>query len=138
MDAFDADCLIYAAAVGHPLSARIAALFSEESPATRSKVGSTVLIPELLSKPMREHRTTEIHALLWYLAHLELRPVDRYVAALATDLGARHRLRAADAIHLATAVQAGADRFVTNNHRDFNRDDIAEIDITYPDELSAG
>ncbi|MCI2267141.1 hypothetical protein [Sediminivirga luteola] len=43
-------------------------------------------------------------------------------------------LRAADAAHLATAVVAGADRFVTNNRNDFPRE-ISEIDIVYPDEL---
>jgi hypothetical protein len=31
-------------------------------------------------------------------------------------------------------VAAGADRFLTNNRRDF-RQSIAEIAITYPDEL---
>ncbi len=39
-----------------------------------------------------------------------------------------------DAVHLATAVGAGADRFLTNNRSDFPKS-IAEIDITYPDEL---
>jgi hypothetical protein len=36
-------------------------------------------------------------------------------------------------VHLATAVGAGADRFITNN-RSFPQT-IAEIAITYPDEL---
>lgn len=33
-------------------------------------------------------------------------------------------------------MYAGADRFITNNRRDF-RKEIAEVDITYPDELPA-
>ena len=49
--------------------------------------------------------------------------------------GAVHRLSAADAVHLATAVGAGADRFLTNNRRDFPRT-IAEIAVVYPDELA--
>jgi predicted nucleic acid-binding protein len=52
-------------------------------------------------------------------------------AELATSLSVRYRLKAADAIHLATAVSTGADRFLTNNQRGFPRD-IAEVDITYP------
>jgi predicted nucleic acid-binding protein len=64
-----------------------------------------------------------------------LRPVDRAVASLAAVLGARYRLRAADAIHLATAVALGADRFITHNRRDFDRGKIAEIDVTYLDML---
>lgn len=39
-----------------------------------------------------------------------------------------------DAVHLATAVISGADRFITNNRRDFP-DSIDEIHITYPIDL---
>jgi predicted nucleic acid-binding protein len=135
VDAFDADCLIYAAASGHPLGARVAALLDPQPPRAGVNVGSAVLIPELLSKPIREERADEIRQLTFVLSRLDLRPVDRSVASLAAVLGARYRLRAADAVHLATAVAFGADRFVTNNRRDFDRDQIVEIDITYPDML---
>lgn len=37
-------------------------------------------------------------------------------------------------MHLATAVAAGADRFITNDASDFGTA-IDEIDLTYPDEL---
>jgi predicted nucleic acid-binding protein len=49
-------------------------------------------------------------------------------------LGVTHGLRAVDAVHLATAVHAGADRFITNNRRDFPQT-MREIDIVYPSEL---
>lgn len=49
-------------------------------------------------------------------------------------LGAAHGLHAADAVHLATAVAAGANRFVPNNREDFARD-ISAIEIVYPDDL---
>jgi predicted nucleic acid-binding protein len=64
---------------------------------------------------------------------LDLRPVDPSTAELATVLGASYRLRAADAVHLATAVAAGADRFITNR-RDFPPS-VAEIEVTYPEDL---
>lgn len=35
---------------------------------------------------------------------------------------------------LATAVGSGAERFVTNNRRDFRRS-IEEVEITYPEDL---
>ncbi len=60
--------------------------------------------------------------------------MDEAIAELAASLGSTHTLRAADAVHLATAVAAGADRFITNNSSDFTKD-IAEIDVVYPDEL---
>ena len=135
MDAFDADCLIYAAARGHPLGVRVAALLDAEPSVAGVNIGSTVLIPELLSKPIREGRTAEISQLTFVLTRLELHPVDRSVGSLAAVLGARYQLRAADAIHLATAVAVGADRFITNNRRDFDRARIVEIDVTYPDML---
>jgi predicted nucleic acid-binding protein len=95
-----------------------------------------LLLPELLTCPTRDESDDELAALYGLLARLELRPVDPLVAELAVVLGAAYRLRAADAVHLATAVNAGADRFITNNAKDFKRD-IAEVDITYPDDLPA-
>ena len=137
MDAFDADALIYAAVPDHELGRRVRALFPVE-PVRGSGVvagmGSVLLLPELLSKPMREQRSDELAELGALLSRLDLRPTDEATAELATALGASYRLRAADAVHLATAVGAGADRFLTNNRTDFPKS-IAEIDITYPQEL---
>lgn len=137
MDAFDADALIYAAAPDHPLGRRVAALLPEHPPQrgdAPAGIGSFLLLPELLSKPVREGADDEIRALSALLAQLELRTVDASTAKLAVALAASYRLRAADAVHLATAVNAGADRFVTNNQRDFPRT-IAEVDVTYPADL---
>lgn len=137
MDAFDADVLIYAAAPDHPLGRRVRALFprgSAETSGPVAGVGSVLLIPELLTKPMRDGSDAELGALAALLARLELRPVDEATAELASALGASYRLRAADAVHLATAVAAGADRFITNNKSDFSRS-IDEVDVTYPAEL---
>jgi predicted nucleic acid-binding protein len=131
MDAFDADVLIYAAAPKHPLGMRVAALLSDPDPI---RVDSTLLLPELLTKPIRIGDTVELAALTALLSRIVLRPVDQPTAELAVALGARHRLRPADAVHLATAVAAGADRFITTNKRDFDRS-ITEVAITFPDEL---
>lgn len=137
MDAFDADVLIYAAVPGHPLGRRVRALFPAESTAATGAVagtGSVLLIPELFIKPMRDHAESEIEALAVLLARLDLRPADEAIAELAASLGAVHGLRAADAVHLATAVAVGADRFITNNSSDFSKT-IAEIQVTYPGDL---
>jgi predicted nucleic acid-binding protein len=74
-------------------------------------------------------------ALGMLLSRITLLPADQVTAELATALGASYGLRATDAVHLATAVGAGADRFITNNRSDFPRS-ISEITITYPEDLS--
>lgn len=134
MDAFDADVLIYAAVTGHPLGRRVAALFRAAAPEEMAGAGSVLLLPEVLGKPLRDGAADEVRALAGLLARLDLRPVDRITAELATELSSRYRLRAADATHLATAVGLGADRFITNNRRDFPVG-MTEISITYPGDL---
>jgi predicted nucleic acid-binding protein len=133
MDAFDADVLIYAAVPGHPLGRRVLALLAAD-PQTPAGVGSTLLLPEILSQPLREGDEAELLALTAVLGRLELRPLDEATAQLAVALGASYRLSAPDAVHLASAVGAGAERFLTNNRRDFPTT-IAEVAVTYPDEL---
>jgi predicted nucleic acid-binding protein len=134
MDAFDADALIYAAVPGHPLGQRVMGLFRSADPAAVAGIGSVLLLPELLGKPLRDGTADEVRVLAGLLARLDLRPVDRATAELATALSSRYRLRAADATHLATAVSMGAERFVTSNKRDFGTG-IEEIDVTYPEAL---
>jgi len=136
VDAFDSDVLIYAIAIGHPAGERVAALLSVDGGDEGGLlgVGSVLLLPEVLSTPLREAVLTEVAALRRFLARLDLRPVDAAIAELSVTLGAAYGLRAADAIHLATAAHAGADRFITNNRGDFPKS-IGEVAITYPDEL---
>jgi predicted nucleic acid-binding protein len=137
MDAFDADVLIYAAVPGHPLGRRVLALFPSEPSAENGElagVGSVLLLPELLAKPLRDEANDELAALGAILGRLDLRPVDEATAQLAVALAATYRLKASDAVHLATAVGIGADRFLTNNRRHFPQT-ITEIGVTYPTDL---
>jgi predicted nucleic acid-binding protein len=137
MDAFEADVLIYAAVTGHGLGRRVRALFTDGSlleGAGPARIGSTLLIPALLTEPARDGADDELLSLASSLGRIELLPTDRATAELATSLGAIYGLRAADAIHLATAVGAGADRFITNNSSDFPRS-IVEVTVTYPGDL---
>jgi predicted nucleic acid-binding protein len=93
-----------------------------------------LLVPEILTKPLRGGDAIQFDELTGLLARLDMRPVDEATARLAAAIGAAYGLRAADAIHLATAVLAGADRFITNNASDFPKT-IAEINICYPTDL---
>jgi predicted nucleic acid-binding protein len=133
MDSFDADVLIYAAVRGHPLGRRVLALFRAPADGLAGS-GSVLLLPEVLGKPIADEDTASVRALAVLVARLDLRPLDRATAELAAVLAGKYRLRAADAVHLATAVNLGADRFITNNKRDFPRT-IDELLVTYPDDL---
>jgi predicted nucleic acid-binding protein len=135
VDAFDADVLIYAAVAGHPLGRRVLALLAAQEHAPAG-IGSVLLLPEILSQPLRKGVEAELLALTAVLGRLELRPLDEATAQLAVALGAGYRLGARDAVHLACAVGAGAERFVTNNRRSFPQT-IVEVAITYPDALAA-
>lgn len=131
MRCLDADVLIYAAIPDHPLGSRVRALLDDPEQVC---AGSVLLLPEVLGKPLRDGRTEEIRALTELLRLIHLHPLDLATAEVATALSGRYGLRAADAAHLATAVIAGADQFVTNNRRDFPTS-ITEVDVLYPDDL---
>lgn len=132
--AFDADVLIYAARQDHPMGASVAALFTD-APGAIVGIGSVLLLTEVLVKPMHDDPTSvETRALARLLSKLELLPLDQQTGRLALSLALEYRLRAAAAAHLATAVAAGADRFLTNNRKDFPRT-ITEIDVIYPSDL---
>lgn len=138
LTAFDADVLIYAATRGHPLGERVRHLFTAADATGESAgLGSVLLLGEVLTKPLRaDPNSEESVALLSLLSRVSLEALDEPTAHLALALGISYGLRTADAAHLATAIAAGADRFLTDNRRDFPTS-IAEIAIVYPDMLDS-
>lgn len=127
MDAYDSDVLIYAAQ-NKPIGRVAVRRLRDGDPG----VGSVVLLPEVLAKPKRLGDEAEERAAIELLACLDLKPVDEEIADAATTFAAYYGLRAADAIHLATAVVWGAERFHTNNRRDFGPH-ITEIEVVWPE-----
>lgn len=126
-DAFDSDVLIYAAS-GTALGLQTRALIDGDG----EFLGSVVLLPEVVNKPIRTGNETELAAVERLLARIDLKEVDLQIADAATTFGAKYGLRAADAIHLATAVVWGADRFHTNNRKDFGPH-ITEVEVVWPE-----
>lgn len=117
MNAFDADGLMYAAVDDHPLGRRVRALFATE-PGSRTGWAQCCcrrFSPSRCGTEMRRSSTpSPVCSADWNCGCSTRSPPE-----VATSLAATHRLRAADAAHLATVLVAGADRFVTNNRRDF-------------------
>lgn len=125
MDAFDADIVIYASkgdARGDLLAQALTT-----APDQPAGIGSTLLATETLVPGVDDANRPRVEALLGGLA---LVPVDLRIARTAAVLRALYGLTSPDAVHLATAIVAGAERFVTGNRRDFAR--VCEIEIHHP------
>lgn len=128
MDAFDADIVIHASTGdfrGSPLADAVA---HRVNTAAAAGVGSVVLLTETLALGDSTPHGARLREIL---SALVLVPVDADIARVASALRATYRLKTPDALHLATAIVVGADRFVTCNRRDFTTA-IAEIPIMFP------
>ena len=66
-------------------------------------------------KALRENRQDFLKAYGDYFQQCEIVPFDRAVFDKATELRVLHRLKTPDALHLAAALQAGCEEFLTND-----------------------
>lgn len=85
---------------------------------SHTAVTSTITLTELLVQPYRdssEQRVDEFYALLSTYPNLHWIAPSLEVADTAARIRAAHRLRTPDALEAATAVQARATGFVTND-----------------------
>jgi len=83
-------------------------------------VASTVALLEVLVVPLRNGDTETAQAYRDILLNsdaMTLMPVSPEVAERAAQLRARYTVRTPDALHLATALHAGATHFITNDTR---------------------
>ena len=81
-------------------------------------VTSTITMTELLVQPYRlgdEDRVNLFYGLLSTYPHLEWIAPDLQIADLAARIRALNGLRTPDALHAATALQAGAAALITND-----------------------
>ncbi|MDD9348084.1 PIN domain-containing protein [Mumia sp.] len=127
--AFDAGVVICAAVADQRGAILLDAIDTSSSPDVPVGIGSTLLVTEALT--VADDRRDERLRMIAILGRLALLPVTQDVAVVAAALKLRHRLKTPDALHLATAITAGADQFVTINRRDFGSR-ITEIDIVHP------
>lgn len=129
MDAFDADVVIFAAK--RDSRGEVANRLVSAAAASGDVIGSVVLVSEVFAAPMGVIDETELERLISIIAALDLKDVNYEVADLAGTLRTKYRLKTPDALHLATAVLWGADRFHTNNRKDFGQH-FDEIEIVFP------
>jgi predicted nucleic acid-binding protein len=129
VDACDSDVLIYVA-TGDIRGDEVARLIQRSGSAAPA-IASVLVVSEVFGSPAGREDGVEREALVTILANLDLKDVDYETADLAGAMRAKYRLRAPVAIHLATAVLWGAERFHTNNRKDFGQP-IDEIEIVFP------
>lgn len=98
-------------------------------------VASTMALAEVLVQALRagdKALTERYEAILSKSHNFRLEPVTTMVARQAADLRAHYNLRTPDALHVATAMVAGCDAFLTN---DTMLQRVKEIAVLLLDEL---
>lgn len=100
-----------------------------------SFVTSTVTLLEVLVKPLRDGQTAiakQYRDILTSAKSIEIIDVTTAISEQAAFLRAKYNLRTPDAIQLATAIELGADYFLTN---DSQLKSVSEIDALTVAEL---
>lgn len=98
-------------------------------------ITSVVTLAEILMKRLKENDPTLVRRyreMFYRTQHMTLVPISAGVAESAADLRARYNLRTPDALHVATALDAGCDAFLTND-TDITR--VNEIAVLLLDDL---
>jgi predicted nucleic acid-binding protein len=83
-----------------------------------SVVSSVVTLTEILALPLRLNQSRyvrEYREILVHSGQFQLVEVTRPIAELGAELRANYHLRTVDALHVATAIEAGCDAFLTND-----------------------
>ena len=121
----------------HPVYAtRVRMIFGEIERGPARGVTSTLTFLEVLVGPYRagdQARRVALSGLLASFPGVNWVALDLAVADRAASLRGRYRLRTPDAIQLATALEAGADAFLTNDQQ-FSR--VTEMPVLLIDEIT--
>lgn len=114
----DTSAIIYFVEGSAAARARIATLLATaESAPTGQLITSRLSRLECRVKPLRDGNAALLTTYDAFFTRTRLAIVDVTAAVLdrATELRARHGFKTADAIHLASAIEAGADGFLTGD-----------------------
>lgn len=133
--AFDTAPLIYFVEQHPDYFDRVLFIMRQVDAGAIAGVASTVALMEVLVQPLRTGDTAlaqRYEVVLGNSSHFRLEPMTTVTARRAAELRARYNLRTPDALHVATAVEAGCDAFLTN---DANIKRVTEISVLVLDEL---
>jgi predicted nucleic acid-binding protein len=114
----DANCIIYAVEKVAPYDATLAPLWQAAATGQISVISSELSVLEALVKPLRDKNArleAAFRAFLFDSVEFSLTPVEVRIIEHAARLRAETGLKTPDAIHAATALDAAAALFVTND-----------------------
>ncbi len=114
----DANCIIYSVEKIEPYAALLQPIWRAAGRGNFSLIGSELLIPETLVKPMQRGDSVleaTFRSLLFHSREFRLLPITTGILEDAARLRATIGLKTPDAIHVATAIEAGCGLFVTND-----------------------
>lgn len=100
-----------------------------------SAIGATLLLTEVLTRPMEDSRQDLVLAYKSFIAgfpNFTLVPFDTEIAEKASYFRAQYDFRTPDAIHLATAFAGGAGAIIGNDKK---WEKVKEIDVITLDEF---
>ncbi len=120
----------------HPIYVqRVEAIITYIEDTPIEAVSSVVCLTEVLNQPMKNGRSDLVQAyrdILIFGDRFRLWPVSVTIAELAARLRASYGLRTPDALHVATAIEAKCNAFLTN---DAGLKRVGEIAALYLDDL---
>ena len=96
---------------------------------------SAITIPETLMKPLQANDSALINryrTMFYHTRGITVTSISAVIGDLAAQLRARYNLRTPDALHVACAIDAGCDAFLTN---DMGIRRVKEIKILILDDL---
>lgn len=118
--AFDTNALIYLLEKHQIYGSEVKEVFELIEKGICYGITSTLLITEVLTKPLKEKADDLYNKYLaFFLAfpNLTIMDVTRRISVDAAKLRARYNLKTPDAIFIATAFEEGAEAFITNDIR---------------------
>ena len=110
----------------------LAKLFNFNDRSGFSFITSTITLIEVLVKPLRENQmglAQQYRTVLTTAVGIEVLDITTSIAEGAAQLRAKYNFRTPDAIQLATAIEAQADYFLTNDSRLKSVTEIAVLTV---------
>ncbi len=114
---------------------RMRAVFQHVHPEITPVITSAITLTEVLTLPIKlkqQHYHHEYREMLLNTEAISTLPVDAFIAEQAAHFRAKYSLRTPDALHIATAVSAACEAFLTN---DLALKRVTEVHVLVLDEL---